>query len=365
MKRFPSKKIRPTSLFWVGLFCVFLFVSCARLMKEEEYQGALVESMPDEVYEILPIDEKREDETEFENILVRDKETESKETESKEEERVSRREKKMSPVPAPESMPTPVSADVKSDLEVSELGAIDKREKETMSFPFRVGEKVTLEIRYLGMRAGEMTLEVRPNVSIKGEKTARFFAHGKTSSFFSRVYSVDDSVEAFWNIGKQRAMSYRLTVRQSRQLRDTRSEFHWDRGIADFWDHRVRSGDDVRVREYEWELPEEDFVQNVFTAPFFMRTQELYVGEEFSFPVAHQNRNLELFGKVLRREKISVPAGEFDTWVVQPRLELDGDFRPMGDILVWLTADERRFIVRVEGKIRIGTLHARAVRITP
>jgi hypothetical protein len=48
--------------------------------------------------------------------------------------------------------------------------------------------------------------------------------------------------------------------------------------------------------------------------------------------------------------------GELKTVVVKPKIELNGHFRPVGDIFIWLTDDERKYIVRIESKIQIGTI---------
>ena len=58
----------------------------------------------------------------------------------------------------------------------------------------------------------------------------------------------------------------------------------------------------------------------------------------------------------MRREKLKTPMGELDTVVVKPKIELEGVFRLVGDIFIWLTDDDRKFIVRIETKIKIGTI---------
>ena len=61
-----------------------------------------------------------------------------------------------------------------------------------------------------------------------------------------------------------------------------------------------------------------------------------------------------LNAEVIRREKISTPAGDFNTVVIKPTISLDGKFSPVGDIFVWLTDDDRKFLVRIESKLKIG-----------
>ena len=60
--------------------------------------------------------------------------------------------------------------------------------------------------------------------------------------------------------------------------------------------------------------------------------------------------------QVLRRETIYTDAGKFKTFVVKPQFDIDGKFKPTGENYLWLTADERKFIVRLESKIKIGSI---------
>jgi hypothetical protein len=60
--------------------------------------------------------------------------------------------------------------------------------------------------------------------------------------------------------------------------------------------------------------------------------------------------------EVIRREKIYTDVGALDTFVVKPSFDVEGKFKPTGENFLWLTADERKFIVRMESKIKIGTI---------
>ena len=60
--------------------------------------------------------------------------------------------------------------------------------------------------------------------------------------------------------------------------------------------------------------------------------------------------------KVLRQEKKSTAVGVFDTLVLKPEFEIGGVFTPTGDNFIWVTNDDRKMIVRIESKIKIGTL---------
>lgn len=78
--------------------------------------------------------------------------------------------------------------------------------------PFRIGEKVTLELSYFGVAAGEMNLEVRPFVQVNGRKSYHFVGTAVSSSVFAMFYAVDDWFETFVDYETLVPSSYALHV---------------------------------------------------------------------------------------------------------------------------------------------------------
>ncbi len=48
--------------------------------------------------------------------------------------------------------------------------------------------------------------------------------------------------------------------------------------------------------------------------------------------------------------------GEVGTVIVKPALKSEGLFQSNGDILIWLTDDEKRIPVKVETKVPVGSV---------
>ena len=222
--------------------------------------------------------------------------------------------------------------------------------------PFRVGEKISYEVSYFGVVAGELTMQVMPFVYVNGRKSYHFKASGQTASVFDMFYVVDDWLETFVDYEKMIPMSYALHVKESKQLRETRCFFNWETLKGSYWDKRITKEDGVEEKKFDWSILE--YSQNVFSAPYYMRTFDLSPGKKLIYRLAHENENILVTGTVLRREKLETLAGTFDTVVVKPHIEIGGVFKPIGDIFIWLTDDDRKFIVRIESKIKIGKIIA-------
>jgi hypothetical protein len=229
--------------------------------------------------------------------------------------------------------------------------------------PFRVGEKIVLAVRYFKVSAGDVTLEARPFAQVNGRKNYQFRTTLKTSSVFSSFYSVNDHVDVLMDYEDMSPSVYELHVRETSQLREAQMFFDKEKKKAFFWEKKVSEKSGEETKRLEWDLP--DFPQNVFSAIFYMRAFQWEVGQENAFYVANDQENLIFRGKALRKEKISTDAGDFDAIVVKPEFELKGQFKPTGDIYIWISDDDRKFILRIEAKIKIGTLVAEATEIVP
>jgi len=77
------------------------------------------------------------------------------------------------------------------------------------------------------------------------------------------------------------------------------------------------------------------------------------------FPIVSEGKNWEANVTVVRREYMDTPLGRKRTIVVKPETKFNGRMENRGDSFIWLTDDDRRFIVRVELKVRIGTIKAK------
>lgn len=89
---------------------------------------------------------------------------------------------------------------------------------------------------------------------------------------------------------------------------------------------------------------------------YFVRTLPLVVGEEYTEPRYYKRDGNPITVRVLRTERVTVPAGEFDAVVVQPIIRTKGMFSEGGEAEVWLTNDELRLPLKLRAKVSIATL---------
>lgn len=220
--------------------------------------------------------------------------------------------------------------------------------------PFHVGEKVTLNISYFNIVAGTLDIEVKPFVEVNGRKSYHFEITGKSNSFFSKIYAVDDKAVTYMTYDDLTPLNLQISIKESKQLSETRTLFDWKNMKASYWQKQVTKEHGERSKKVDWDLV--PFAQNVISAAYYMRVFTYEVGKTYQFKVADEGKNITFKGEVLRKEKLDTEIGKFDTIVIKPVVTVDGVFKPVGDILVWLTDDDRKLIVRIESKIKIGTV---------
>jgi hypothetical protein len=90
---------------------------------------------------------------------------------------------------------------------------------------------------------------------------------------------------------------------------------------------------------------------------YYVRSLDLEVGEDVEVNYADGKVSKPIVIKVLRKEQVTVPAGTFDTLVIEPVLnETEGIFKQEGQIWIWVTDDENKMPVILKSKIAIGNI---------
>lgn len=208
--------------------------------------------------------------------------------------------------------------------------------------PWHIGEYFQFSVSWSGINAGSALMQVQNWQWVDGHRTWRIISKTESNSFVSKFYKVRDRVE---------------TSIDAESLYTRRFEKHLREGGYKH-DSVVRFDQEDRKARYDngtvLDVPPR--VHDVLSAFYYVRTRPLPEGEDLSIP-AHDNRkSYDLEVRVIRREKIEVPAGKFHCVVVEPVLKSEGIFKSKGQILVWLTDDERRLPVKVTSKVPIGSI---------
>lgn len=86
---------------------------------------------------------------------------------------------------------------------------------------------------------------------------------------------------------------------------------------------------------------------------YFARSIPLEVGETYTFHRYYKDEGNPVILKVLRKDRTEVPAGVFNTIVVQPIIRTSGLFSEGGEAEIHLSDDERRLVVYLRADMGI------------
>ena len=247
--------------------------------------------------------------------------------------------------------------------EIEDNEGFDGNSRRPIMDPFTENETVIHSVSYFSAEAGKLTLKVMPFVEVNGRKSYNYLTDLKTSGIFSNFYSVDDQVETYVDFQDLTPHVFKLHIKESGQLREGQSYFDNKTLKASYWEHKYTEKKGHEEKKQDWDiLP---FSQNAFSGIFYMRIFKWDIGKEYSFRVADDQKNIIFKGTALRKEKLSTSAGEFDAIQIKVQIASRGALEQAGDMYFWISDDEHKYVLRIEAKIKIGTLVSEVIEIKP
>ena len=214
-------------------------------------------------------------------------------------------------------------------------------EPRRLTVPFESGEQLTYDVKFGAIKVGTAKLRVLGIEPIRGRLAwhIRFDLSGGT--FF---YQVNDAYESWMDVTTLNSLRFRQDQEQGSRERERVFEIFPERAVfQETWkqNREVASVPDP--------LDDGSFL-------YFIRTVPLEVGRTYSFNRYFKPDRNPVVIRVLRRERIQVPAGTFTTIVIQPIIKTRGIFAEGGQAELWLTDDEDRMMVQMKSRMSVGSL---------
>jgi hypothetical protein len=208
---------------------------------------------------------------------------------------------------------------------------------------FGVGERLVFSVGWEFINAGTAVMEIPDVVRVDGQRCYHLVSTARSNNVFSVFFKVDDRVESFMDLHGLYSLRYDKHLSEGKFKSDVSMVFDQGKHLAIYDAGR----DTFHVADY---------AQDVLSAFYFVRTQELTVGQSLFVENHTDKKNYPLEVRVLRRERVKVPAGEFQCLVVEPILQTAGIFEQKGTLTVWLTDDEVKMPVLMKSKVVIGSI---------
>jgi len=221
-----------------------------------------------------------------------------------------------------------------------------------------VGERFGIVIKYIGVTAGYITLQTLSDVMIKGKKAIHLRASLKSADYYKYIYSLDDYIETYIERSTFLPIKFTLIQRESGQSVDDLQIFDDKNFKTHTWYKRVKKGQ-IKQMEHEEFIPK--YIQDSFSALYFVRSLPLKVNDVYEFPIATRSKIWILKAVVVGKEKIEIMDKMVDAIKLQAQTNFPGVLKKSGDIVFWYSDDEERKILQFSAKVKIGSLSGELV----
>lgn len=213
---------------------------------------------------------------------------------------------------------------------------------------FATPERLHYAISWVGISVGESTLTSQGMVDEGAGPVYHFSSTAMSNHVLRLLYPVRTRIDSIVDPEQFLPIRYTMEGRQGFQTRHRELQF-------DQSNHTVRLTMEGQSRNY----PTAEAVQDPLSALYFYRmTATMQEGEVVRIPVHDRKRPKEIVVTAGSVETVTTGAGTFQAVRLKIKQEEEGVFLHEGDITVWITADERRLPVRMEGHVAIGTVAA-------
>lgn len=217
--------------------------------------------------------------------------------------------------------------------------------------PFGPGERLIFDVRFSSVRVGNASMEVGDFTAIRGRRAyhTQFTLRGGT--FF---YKVNDVLQSWMDAETLSSLRFVQDLEQGSRDRERRYEIYPDRRVF------VETTAENPAEQTSVDKPLDDA-----SFLYFIRTVPLRVGEQYEFNRYFRPDRNPVTIRVLRRERVTVPAGTFEAVVLRPIIKTRGIFAEGGQAEVWISDDDRRLVLQIRSKVSVGNISLHLRSYTP
>ena len=210
--------------------------------------------------------------------------------------------------------------------------------------PWEVGERLEYDVRFGRFRAGSGVMEVRSIEQVRGRPAYHMLFEVKGGIPLFRIHDV---FQSWMDTTTLASLRFHQDQDEGPKERRRRYEIYPSRRIFTESSH----GDPTEHPSVSSPVDDGGFL-------YFLRTVPLEVGRTYTFNNYFRPDRNPVTLRVLRRERVRVPAGTFDAIVVQPTVKTrSGIFGEDGKAEVWLSDDHERVVLQLKSSLSIGSLN--------
>lgn len=207
------------------------------------------------------------------------------------------------------------------------------------------GETLDYTVTWMKVAGGTARMTIGP----EGDGKWRITSVAKSGGGLARFIKVRDEIET---IVDRRDFS---TLRYTKKLDERGDKMEEVTTVEDGVASRKRK----KIRKVPVPRPVYDPISLIF----HFRTLELAPGKMYEFTLISDGKVYTVHGRVMKREKVTTPAGTFDALLVEPEMASGGVQREER-LFIWYSDDERRLPLRIRTEVKFGSVTATLKSVT-
>ena len=220
-----------------------------------------------------------------------------------------------------------------------------------ISSAIKENEKMQFSIRWLGLEVGRAEVIVKGVEKIRERDAYHIVVYVRSNSLIDIVYPVRDEHHSYIDAERFHSLRYEKILKEGRYRADEFMEYDQDKHVATY--HSRRSGDTKEML-----IPKD--VQDQLSCGFWFRKQSMKPGETLQVAVNADEKNWDFEVNILGYDQVVLEnLGTFNAIKMQPLMKFQGIFVRRGQIVGWMSADEKRLPLMMKTKIPVlGTVTA-------
>jgi len=219
--------------------------------------------------------------------------------------------------------------------------------------PFPLGQRLTYNIRFMGVHCGAMTLESFASEE-GGETLYNVVMTARSSRFFDGIYRVRARIESWYSAESMSTVRYH-NIRNEKKG-------HTD----DLFELDLEAGEIVRTKNGNQELLTFEATGGVYDPLAYLYKLRTMVGkpvDELALTLMTSDGAVETIADVVEKKQISTALGKREAVRVVPRPKDEMLFAKKGKLSVWYGTGETGIPYRVVFDLAFGKLTAKLKKI--
>ena len=209
------------------------------------------------------------------------------------------------------------------------------------AWPFQIGEKLTYNVSFTGITAGQASLEVVNDTVVNNNHQLHIRFNARTTFPVSSIYTINDQVDTWLDSKYLYTKKLTKNIREGNYKNDSYTIIDYDQSIA------ITNGDTVII---------DQFLRDPYSLFYFLRTIPLIIDETIDF-TAFDGKKITPFQVITKtKETINTMAGTFSCLVVKPFRKGATLLKNKGDMMIWFSDDKIRLPIQIRIKLKYGSM---------